>query len=178
MKIQDMAIEGVKKITLSPIVDLRGSFTKIFHEGIYNDASICFDIKEEYVSISKKGVIRGMHFQVPPCDCVKLVSILSGSVIDVILDLRKASSTYLQWIDIQLNANDSTSLLIPKGCAHGFLSLENNTSMLYNVSSVYSPECDAGIRWDSFGYDWNEKNPVVSVRDQDFPTLQKFQNTF
>lgn len=178
MKVEDLAIPGVKKIILSPSVDFRGKFTKIFHDGIYKEAGIHFALKEQYVSVSNKDVIRGMHFQIPPRDCDKLVTVLSGSVHDVVLDLRRNSPAYLQYINLELESDNCTALLIPKGCAHGFLALEDNSTMLYNVSEIYSSESDKGVLWNSFGYEWEVKNPVISDRDRGFCALQQFQNPF
>ncbi len=178
MRIESLKIKDVKKIVLSPFFDVRGSFTKIYNDDFYREANIEFELKEQYISVSNKGVIRGMHFQLPPFDCDKLVMVLNGSVVDVVLDLRKSSPTYLQWVDVVLNGKQPEVLWIPKGCAHGFLSLEDKSSMIYNVSALYKPEHDTGIKWNSFGYEWKEKNPIISERDQGLPALDQFQTPF
>ncbi len=178
MRIEDMKIQDVKKIVLSPFFDVRGNFIKIYNDEVYREIGIEFDFKEQYISTSNKGVIRGMHFQLPPYDCDKLVTVLNGSVLDVVLDLRKSSPTYLQWTEVFLNGKKPETLFIPKGCAHGFLAMEDHSSMLYNVSAAYKPECDTGIRWDSFGYDWKESDPIISGRDCSFTALAQFQTPF
>ena len=120
-----------------------------------------------------------MHFQTPPNDHTKLVTCLSGSVIDVIVDLRKTSQTFMKHIVIELDSTTVNKMIyIPKGCAHGFLSLKDDTLMHYKVSSVYSPENDAGILWSSIGYEWDCQNPITSERDNKHPSLQEFQSPF
>ena len=178
MRIENMEIKDVKKIVLSPFFDVRGSFTKFYNEELYREADIEFELKEQYMSVSNKGVIRGMHFQRPPFECDKLVTVLKGSVLDVVLDLRRSSPTYLQWIDVVLKEKEPKALFIPKGCAHGFFAMEDNSCMLYNVSTLYKAEYDTGIRWDSFGYDWKASNPIISVKDQGLPALEQFQTPF
>lgn len=178
MKITDLDLAGAKRITLPSSIDIRGSFTKIYHEGLYLEGGICFQIREQYISVSSKDVIRGMHFQTPPYDCVKLVAVLEGAALDVILDLRPSSPTYLQTAQVELRSGQPEAVLIPAGFAHGFLALEDHTSMLYNVSEVYAPQHDTGIRWDSFGFVWPVQQPIVSRRDQELIPLNELQALF
>jgi len=123
-------------------------------------------------------VVRGMHFQRPPFEHSKLVYVINGSILDVVLDIRKGSKTYGKFFSIELNENENTSLYIPVGFAHGFKALEDNTLMLYNVSGVYNRECDQGIKWDSIGFNWNISNPVLSDRDRTFIPLSDFETPF
>lgn len=178
MVIKDLKLIGTKEITLSVAIDYRGSFTKIYHEGLYREAGIDFQLKEQFISVSSKDVVRGMHFQLPPYDCDKLVTVLEGAVLDVILDLRASSPTYLQTEQIELRGDRPKAILVPRGVAHGFLALEDHSMMLYNVSSVYAPHSDTGIRWDSFGFIWPTVKPVISNRDMELPTLDEFQTPF
>lgn len=178
MQMTDTKIGQVKLITLNPLSDTRGAFVKIYHEGAYGEKGIAFDLKEQYYSVSQKNVIRGMHFQEPPFDCAKLVTVLSGSVVDVVLDIRKQSPTFAQWEVFSLDGRQPQALYIPKGCAHGFLSLEDDTCMLYNVSQVYNRDCDTGIRWDSFGYQWEVEHPVISDRDRGFAAMEEYMSPF
>jgi dTDP-4-dehydrorhamnose 3,5-epimerase len=135
-------------------------------------------VREVYFSLSDKNVIRGMHFQVPPAHHAKFVCVSRGAVRDVILDLRKDSPNYGKAEDIILSAENHHALYIPPGFAHGFLSLENDTLMHYLVSSEHSPEHDAGIRWDSFAYDWKITDPVLSDRDKTMPPFGTFKSPF
>lgn len=178
MEIKDTFIKDVYIIKNFKNNDYRGSFEKIFNNNMFKDKGLNTNIKEVYYSISQKNVIRGMHFQTPPYNHDKIVKVLKGNVIDVIVDLRKTSSTYGKVIEYQLNSNNNESIYIPTGCAHGFKTLEDDTIMLYLVSSEYNKEHDDGIRWDSIEYDWNIENPNVSERDENFIEFKDFISPF
>ncbi len=158
--------------------DIRGGFIKIFNETEFQDMQIDSVTRETYYSISKKDVIRGLHFQVPPFEHDKIVHVIRGSVMDVIIDLRTDSPHFKQYITIHLTGNKPRSIYIPKGFAHGFKCLENDTIMLYNVSSVYNKECDCGILWNSIGLDWDVEDPIITDRDASFPTLKEYVSPF
>ena len=158
--------------------DKRGAFRKLYHSEIFTKHKLNLAIKEQFYSISAKNVLRGMHFQAPPFDHFKLVSCLHGNVLDVVLDLRKNSKAYKQFEIIYLSQNNGNVLYIPSGIAHGFLSLDDNSGMLYNTTTVHAPEEDKGILWDSFGFNWPIVNPIVSERDQKFPKLNEFKSPF
>ena len=119
-----------------------------------------------------------MHFQTPPYDHIKLVYVPYGSITDVVLDIRKESITYGKYLSIELSANNGKILIIPKGLAHGFKSLEDNTNVTYMQTTSYAPSNDSGIRFDSFGFDWGLDNPLTSHRDLSFPTLKEFDTPF
>ncbi|QLY82399.1 dTDP-4-dehydrorhamnose 3,5-epimerase [Clostridium intestinale] len=174
MEVIDTEIDGVCIIENSAFSDDRGSFTKIFHEDIFKNLGLNTELRESYYSISKKGVIRGMHFQLPPYDHDKLVHVAKGKINDVILDLRKDSKTFLKYISIELSDKNRYSVYIPKGCAHGFNTLEEDSIVIYNVSTVYNKDADWGVRWDSFGMNWNNTNPVISQRDSSFETVEEY----
>jgi len=166
MLIEKTSISGVYLITPKKIVDERGFFVKTFHADIYCKHGLETDFKEEYYSSSKQYVLRGMHFQLPPHEHVKLVYCIAGEVLDVVLDLRVNSST------------DSKILYIPKGLAHGFMSLSDNATLVYKTSTVYSPESDAGILWNSFGFEWPFISSVISERDKKFLSFVDFNSPF
>jgi dTDP-4-dehydrorhamnose 3,5-epimerase len=158
--------------------DARGTFIKNFNYDDFSNQELHFDIKETYYSDSMKNVIRGMHFQTPPFDHDKLVYVTSGRILDVILDIRISSPTFGKFITVKLTENNNKCVYIGKGCAHGFLSLCDNTRVMYMQTSVYSQEHDAGIRWDSFGMDWEADSPILSARDKSFPALKDFNSPF
>ena len=158
--------------------DDRGTFVKTFHVERFAELGLPVHWREEYYSTSHKGVIRGMHFQTPPHDHEKLVYSQLGRVLDVVVDLRKASPTYGQHMAVELDAARGDGLIIPKGMAHGFLALTEDVLMAYKVTSVYAPEHDEGIRWDSFGLDWGVDQPIVSDRDRAHPTFADFDSPF
>ena len=179
MKISSHEVfEDVKIIDLFDSMDERGGFTKLFHSDSFMQAGLDFEIKEIYYSVSQKDVIRGLHFQIPPSEHGKLVHVISGKVIDVIVDLRKNSTTYKKYITIELNGNQKKAVYIPKGFAHGFKALEDGTVMQYCVSSVYDADADSGIRYDSIGYDWNTPEPIMSKRDKSFVSMEDFVSPF
>ena len=174
MIVEQTALDGVLLIDNFNANDNRGLFVKTFNKDSFKKLSIDFEIRESYYSVSKKNVIRGMHFQLPPSDHEKLVYVVSGSIIDVVVDLRKGSETYGNYISIELSANNKKSIFIPKGLAHGFKSLEDDTITVYSVATEYNANADSGIRYNSFGFNWQVENPILSERDKEFITLQEF----
>lgn len=158
--------------------DQRGTFIKTFHAAAFRNLGLSFEPREEFYSISAPGVLRGMHFQVPPADHTKLVYCASGRVTDVVLDLRRSSTTFGRWHAFELNAMTPELLFIPSGFAHGFVARETAATMVYLTTVEHSPDHDKGIRWDSFGYDWGINNPTLSARDATFPALTEFQSPF
>ena len=169
---------GVKLLEPRRFSDERGSFIKTYHEAAWREAGIDFDMKEEYHSVSHRGVLRGMHFQTPPHDHAKVVYCPHGRVKDVLLDLRRNSPTFGQSLARELSAENRMIVVIPAGIAHGFLSLDENSILVYKTGTVHSPEHDAGIRWDSFGFEWGHSAPVVSSRDAAFPSFANFSSPF
>ena len=154
MEFKESEIAGCYEITPRIISDERGSFVKTFHKEMFLDRGLECNFAEEYYSISKQGVLRGMHFQRPPHHHAKLVYCVSGKVIDVVVDLdeKKANAIY-----------------IPPGLAHGFYTLSKQAMLIYKVTTMYAPDHDTGIRWDSAGIEWPNKDPIVSIRDQNLP---------
>lgn len=171
-------IEGCFELQPKVLADERGRFVKVFHEQAFAAQGLETNFVEEYYSVSHKNVIRGMHFQLPPMDHVKMVYCVAGEVQDVVVDLRVGSPTYGQHALFELSAAKANSIYIPKGIAHGFCVLSNQAIMVYKVSTVYSPPHDAGILWNSVGIQWPATDAVMSVRDQGFPTLEQFQSPF
>ena len=155
--------------------DLRGSFHKI-----YSFSGSEFPVfKESYLSISHSNVIRGMHYQAPPHAVNKLVTILSGSALDVVFDMRRDSPTYRQIATFTLKAEERTFVFIPSGCAHGFLAYEDHTALLYHVTQPYAPKFDSGIRFDSFGFHWPiSGTPILSDRDLQMAPFNENTNPF
>ena len=178
MELIPTTLEGCYQVRPFFAQDERGTFVKTFHAERFSALGLPTEWREEYYSSSRKGVIRGMHFQTPPHEHEKLVYCMQGKVLDVVVDLRKASPTYGMHIAVELDAASGQGLMIPKGMAHGFLALTEDVLMAYKVTSVYNPENDAGIRWDSIGVDWKIDNPIVSSRDRGHPTLSNFKTPF
>jgi dTDP-4-dehydrorhamnose 3,5-epimerase len=178
VKVIETALEGVFILELFHAQDNRGSFTKTFHAGDFQSHGLNTQWRESYFSTNHRGVVRGMHFQTPPQDHEKLVFCTRGKLMDVILDLRTASPTYGQHICIELSEETATAVYIPKGMAHGFESLVDETTMVYNVATVYHPENDQGVLYNIFGCAWKTKNPIVSQRDLAFGTFNDYASPF
>lgn len=171
-------IDGVFIIETDSFLDERGSFIKTFHIDFFKKNKLSTTFRESFYSISHKNVIRGMHFHLPPKDHSKLIYVTHGSIMDVVVDLRKGSPTYGKYITVELSQKNHKMIHIPTGCAHGFLSLENNTCTVYMQSSAYSKEHDTGIHLDSFGIDWGVKKPILSKRDTAFVLMKDFVSPF
>lgn len=171
-------LAGALLITMPSSKDNRGAFVKPFHETTMKEHGIDFILRESYFSISHKDVIRGMHFQLPPHHHSKIVFCPQGAILDVIVDLRKDSLTYGQHFAHALSAENNKAYYIPEGFAHGFKSLTDDAMTYYLVSSEYNQQNDAGLRYDSIGFDWGVENPIISARDESFTTLRAFDSPF
>jgi len=171
-------LSGAYIFTMPSSADERGTFVKTFQESRLKKAGIDFVLRESYFSLSKKDVIRGMHFQLPPYQHSKIVFCQQGAILDVILDLRKDSPTYLQYFADELSAENNKAYYIPEGFAHGFKSLTDDAVTYYLVSSEYNSAHDTGIRYDTIGFDWGVENPIISTRDLSFGGLGEFESPF
>ena len=178
MKIVETKFDGVLILEQSVFKDARGAFVKIFQESFFREHGLECGFRENYYTRSKEDVIRGMHFQVPPHDHAKLVTVIQGTILDVILDLRKDSPTFGQYETFELSRENRKSIYIPRGFAHGFTVLGESAIAYYMVTTEYSAEHDCGIRYDSFGFDWPVTNPIVSDRDKSFPAFSEFKSPF
>ena len=178
MELVPTELPGLQLIRPPIFRDGRGSFVKTFHRDLFRERGLDFEPREEFFSTSAKGVLRGMHFQLPPAAHAKLVYCIAGSVLDVVLDLRKNSPSFGRSCARELSAANREMFFIPAGFAHGFLALADGATMVYQTSSVHSPAHDAGVRWDSFGFDWPVTNPVLSARDTKFPAFCDFASPF
>ena len=158
--------------------DSRGKLIKTFHSDTFKAEGLETDFKETYYSVSKKGVLRGLHFQVPPDDHVKCVTCLSGRIFDAVVDLRKDSPTFGKSYSLILDSEKGNMLYIPKGFAHGFYVLSESAIFLNRTTTVFSPECDAGIKWDSCDIQWPDFDPILSVKDVAMPEFKNFISPF
>lgn len=170
------AIQGLLLIDHQTRGDERGSFTKVFRRDLQPFAGIERPFAECFFSISAKDVLRGLHFQLPPHDHEKLVTCIEGEVFDCVVDLRRSSPSAGRAFHCRLVPGHS--LLVPRGCAHGFCALADGATLLYHVTTVHSPEHDAGIHWSSVDVPWPVSSPIVSSRDARLPHLSDFQSPF
>ncbi len=171
-------LEGAYLIRNFHAGDSRGDFTKSFEKDIYAENGIDFSLNETFYSRSAKNVIRGLHFQTRSPQA-KLVSVVSGSAWDVVVDLRPDSPTFKQWIAEELSSENHLSFYIPRGFAHGFLSLNDDTVMLYQCDGKYDKETDTGIRFDDpdIAVKWpiDIKDAVVSDRDRSLQSFKEYR---
>src|SRR3954447_26087540 len=157
MQIIPAEIPDVKEIRPVRHHDARGFFSEIFRESVLRENGISANFVQENHSLSlDRGVVRGLHFQIPPASQAKLVRVATGSIFDVAVDIRKGSPTYGRHVAVVLSAADGFQLLVPEGFAHGFCTLEPNTQVVYKVSAYYSPENDKGMMWNdpALGIKW------------------------
>lgn len=174
----DTPIPGCFVLKPRAFSDHRGRLVKTYHQPTLRDLGITPDYEECYFSTSHAGVLRGMHFQVPPYAQAKLAACLSGRLLDVVVDLRVGSPSYGQFFSQELSAANGLMMFIPEGLAHGFYVLEPDT-IIQNFGSVaFNSSCDGGIRWNSFGFGWPDETPIVSEKDANLPEFSNFESPF
>lgn len=178
MKIITNEIPGCYEILNTIYNDSRGTFVKTFHSPTFKKFGLNTIFEEEYYSISFKHVIRGLHFQLPPHDHVKLVYCILGFVKDFVVDLRLGSPTYGKHLSIDLSSEKGNMIYIPQGMAHGFCSLSKTSILVYKTSTIHHPNKDTGIKWDSAGISWPNENMIISERDKSFLKLKDFKSPF
>lgn len=174
MRIMETNLEGLYVIKPDVFGDHRGWFTESYSKIKFDDLGIEYDfVQDNHSYSSKAGVLRGLHFQNNPKAQTKLIRCTKGKILDVVVDLRKNSSTFLKWYSVELSDENFLQLLIPKGFAHGFLTLTDDVEVQYKVDQYYSKEHDRSIRFDdpSMGIDWGIDSPILSDKDSSAPLL-------
>jgi dTDP-4-dehydrorhamnose 3,5-epimerase len=175
MKIIDTKLEGVKIIEPKVFKDHRGFFVESFNLQNFAEFGLHFDFIQDNHSLSvDKDVIRGLHYQLNPKAQTKLVRVITGAIYDVAVDIREGSPTFGQWVGVTLTGENHRMLLVPKGFAHGFCTLTENTHVQYKVDDYYSVENDKGILWNdpALSIDWPTSNPILSEKDTKQPLLK------
>jgi dTDP-4-dehydrorhamnose 3,5-epimerase len=183
MKVTAFAIPDVKLITPKRFGDSRGFFSEIYNKRAFASAGITFDFVQDNHSLSAEtGTVRGLHFQRPPYAQTKLVRVAKGRILDIAVDLRRASPSYGKSVSAELSADNGMQLLIPAGFAHGFCTLEPNTEVLYKVDAYYAPEHDAGVLWSdpAIQIDWPVTASAAKLSDKDakLPLLSQISSPF
>lgn len=178
MEFIEADIPGCFEIQPRVMKDRRGYFVKNFQASQLARLGLETEFKEDYFSLSEPGVLRGMHFQVPPADHAKIVCCLQGEVMDVVVDLRKGSPTFGEHRIFQLSDENMKMLYLPKGMAHGFYVPSRPSLLLYKVSTEYDAKNDSGVLWSSLGINWPNLQPIISDRDQGFLPLSDFDSPF
>ncbi|MBU6119407.1 dTDP-4-dehydrorhamnose 3,5-epimerase [Hymenobacter siberiensis] len=181
MEVKKFPLAGLIEFTPRVFADDRGVFFETFCERLMAEAGADAQWVQDNQSNSKKGVLRGLHFQRPPHAQAKLVRVGQGRAFDVAVDLRQDSPTYGQHQMVELTAHKANMLYIPAGFAHGFMALEDNTIFIYKCSDYYAPATEGGLRWDDadLGINWGtEVHPLVSGKDNELPAFKDFVSPF
>ena len=173
MKIIPTKIPEVKIIEPDVFGDHRGYFFETWSEPKYAELKF-IPVQDNESFTAKKGTLRGLHFQQDPMAQSKIVRVVRGAVMDVAVDIRKGSPTYLQWVAVELSEENKRQFYIPRGFAHGFLTLTDDVIFCYKVDNLYSKECDRSIRFDDpdISVDWGISDPVLSEKDLSAPWLK------
>lgn len=175
MNFRPLSVNGSYLVEPVLTTDERGFFARTFCSEEFSAQGLNPGLVQCSVSFNRRnGTLRGMHYQKSPHEEEKLVRCTAGAIFDVVLDLRRQSASYLRWAGVELRADNHNALYIPAGCAHGFLTLEDNSEVYYQMSQAYHPESAAGVRWDdpAFAIEWPETDLVMSERDRTYPLWQ------
>lgn len=180
MEVVETPLQGLLLIKPRIFTDSRGYFFESYNINDFHKAGITVAFVQDNQSLSNKGALRGLHFQNPPNAQDKLVRVIKGSVLDVVVDIRKNSPTYGQHYKVELSGDNNLALFVPKGFAHGFVCLEDNTLFYYKCSDVYNPQAESGLLWNdpALGIDWGIENPVVSDKDLKYTDFNSFSTLF
>lgn len=185
MHITPRRISGTYEIALEPRIDHRGYFLRFYEKALFEQHDMQTDWVQENQSLSvRKNTVRGLHFQKPPHTETKLVRVIRGAILDVFVDLRSGSPTYGQWDCIELTEDNYKMIYIPKGFAHGFCTLTENTIVMYKVDAYYAPHAEGGLRWNdpTLAIEWPVRDETeevsLSEKDQRQPFFDAFETPF
>jgi len=181
MEIRPLQIAGAFEIRLEAKQDERGYFMRSYDEEIFARHNLNNSwVQENEAFSARKGIVRGLHFQKPPYAEIKLVRVVQGAVLDVFVDVRRSSPTYRRWEMIELSAANHKAAYIPKGCAHGYCTLTDTSTVLYKVDCAYAPQFEGGLRWNDsdLAIPWPVTEPVISPKDMALPTMGDFVSPF
>lgn len=181
MKITETKLQGVYLLEPKVFGDHRGFFMETYNKQVFDQHGLDYNFIQDNHSLSvPAGTLRGLHYQLAPKAQTKLVRCLKGAIYDVAVDIREGSPTFGQWVGYVLSEHNKRQLLVPKGFAHGFCTLVDNTEVAYKVDEYYSPEHDRGILWNDpeIGIDWSTDEPILSDKDKVHPTLKEAEKNF
>lgn len=182
MNVVETCLSEVKIIKPKVFGDHRGWFMETYNNAVLKEAGIEISFVQDNQSFSAaKGTLRGLHFQLKPKAQTKLIRCTNGAIFDVAVDIRKGSPTYGKWVGIELSAYNKKQLFIPKGFAHGFITLTDQAEVQYKVDELYDPEYDRGIIWNdpAIGIEWPmDVPPILSKKDKNTPMLSEIENNF
>jgi dTDP-4-dehydrorhamnose 3,5-epimerase len=175
MKFRETALPGVFEIDIEPSLDERGFFARSWCRNEFQTRGLNPELVQCSISFNnQRGTLRGVHYQATPCPETKVVRCTRGAIYDVVIDLRPGSQTFKRWIGVVLTAANRRMMYVPQECAHGFLTLEDDTEVYYQMSEFYHPELARGVRWDdpSFQVKWPIPVEVISERDRTYTNFE------
>ena len=175
-EVKELALPGVYEITPDRFADHRGFFSETYSAARLDQHGIDLTFVQDNHSLSRApGILRGLHYQLPPFAQDKLVRVARGAILDVVVDIRRSSPTFRAWLALEISAGPWNQVLVPKGYAHGFVTLVPDTEVVYKVSERYAPEHERSIRFDdpAIGIDWRvpAKDIILSEKDSNAPLL-------
>lgn len=174
MNFRELSVPGAMLIDIEPAVDERGLFARVFCAREFSRRGLPANFVQHSTSFNtKRGTLRGLHYQRKPFEEAKLVRCVRGKAFDVVVDLRRDSPAFGKWCAVELSEDNRTSIFVPRGCAHGFQALSGGTELLYQIDTEYAPEAAAGVHWDdpTLAIPWPISDPVVSARDRALASL-------
>jgi dTDP-4-dehydrorhamnose 3,5-epimerase len=175
MEFHETKLKGVFEICIEPRFDERGFFARTWCRREFENHGLDPRLVQCNVSFNpRRGTLRGLHYQSAPCEESKIVRCTRGAIYDVVLDLRPESPTFKAWIAVILTAENRNMVYVPEGCAHGFLTLEDESEIFYQMSEFYDPASARGVRWDdpAFRITWPEQITLISDRDRTYPNFE------
>jgi dTDP-4-dehydrorhamnose 3,5-epimerase len=175
LKFISTALAGAFVIELEPLIDERGFFARTFCQQEFEALGLDPVLRQCSISFNhRRGTLRGMHYQATPHEEAKLVRCTRGAIHDVILDLRASSPTFSRWIGVRVSADNRRMVYIPRGFAHGFQTLVDDSEVFYQMSEFYHPECARGLRWNDprFAIEWPLADAIISARDRSYPDFE------
>jgi dTDP-4-dehydrorhamnose 3,5-epimerase len=180
IEITESPLPGALLIKTKLIHDDRGYFAEAWSEPVWTSYGLDFDFRQDSLSNSRKGVLRGMHYQLVPHEMGKLIRVVRGSIFDVGVDLRKGSPTFGKWVGYTLSAENGLLFWLPSGFAHGFLALEDDTTVYYKSTFHHTPESERSLAWNdpAVAIEWPSAPEVVSPKDQSAPGLDQAEYNF
>ena len=179
MKVTETKLPGVYLIEPDVFGDARGWFMESWSKRKFEEGGLCVDFLQDNHSYSaEKGTLRGLHYQLNPMAQAKLLRATRGTIFDVAVDIRKGSPNYAKWVGYELSAENKRQLFIPRGFAHGFITLTDDVEVQYKADNYYAPDCDGNIRWDDpeIGIQWPIEPTILSDKDEKAPLLKERTN--
>ena len=179
-KFERLEINGLVLVRPDVFKDERGFFMEDYKQSDFHTNGINYDFVQGNHSKSQKNVLRGLHYQLKPAEQGKLVRVIKGEIFDVSVDIRRDSPTYKKWVSVNLSEENKLMLFVPPGFAHGFVTLEDNTEVIYRVTKEYSQAHERGIIWNdpTLNIKWPIENPILSQKDSMWPELNSAESNF